>query len=347
MNDLIYGKIPPQAINIEESILGILLTQPNAMVQVSDILKPEMFYKDANILIYTVIDELHIKSYPIDIMTVSQELRNKGKLEEAGGVFYISELTNSEYGNIVYNSKIIVQKWMQREMIRISHETIKEAYEDITDVFDLIDKTSLQIVSISNRKQNNIKTVGYIKTKISKSILSGQPISECFSLGISGLDFMSKTFNVVAGYQGTGKTALMLTACKNLAKNKVKSGSVKVNGGLDKTGKGKDRIVERKPFGKRNNIWRFDTQKNSDHPAPFPEQLANDHIISWSNENDLIYDPFMGSGTTAKMAILNNRKYIGSEISEDYCKIIETRIKECGGLFFNSFQTELSNEAGP
>jgi DNA modification methylase len=128
--------------------------------------------------------------------------------------------------------------------------------------------------------------------------------------------------------------------------NKVKSGSVKVNGGLDKTGKGKDRIVERKPFGKRNNIWRFDTQKNSDHPAPFPEQLANDHIISWSNENDLIYDPFMGSGTTAKMAILNNRKYIGSEISGDYCKIIETRIKECGGLFFNSFQTELSNEAG-
>jgi len=82
------------------------------------------------------------------------------------------------------------------------------------------------------------------------------------------------------------------------------------------------------------------------HPAIFPEQLANDHIISWSNENDLVYDCFMGSGTTAKMAILNNRKYIGSEISEEYCKIIETRISECGGLFFNSFETELSNEAG-
>jgi len=87
-------------------------------------------------------------------------------------------------------------------------------------------------------------------------------------------------------------------------------------------------------------------KKEAEHPAIFPEQLANDHIISWSNEGDLIYDPFMGSGTTAKMAILNNRKYIGSEISKEYCKIIETRIKECGGLFFNSFQTELSNEAG-
>jgi DNA modification methylase len=102
----------------------------------------------------------------------------------------------------------------------------------------------------------------------------------------------------------------------------------------------------------KGNIWYLPRSSRSGdefsrkHPASFPEQLANDHIISWSNENDLIYDCFMGSGTTAKMAILNNRKYIGSEISEEYCKIIETRIKECGGLFFNSFETELSNEAG-
>ena len=109
--------------------------------------------------------------------------------------------------------------------------------------------------------------------------------------------------------------------------NKVKSGKVKVNGGLDKTGKGKDRIVERKPFGKRNNIWRFDTQKNSEHPAPFPEQLANDHIISWSNEGDLVYDCFMGSGTTAKMAIINKRKWIGSEMSSEYVDIANKRLK--------------------
>jgi DNA modification methylase len=65
-----------------------------------------------------------------------------------------------------------------------------------------------------------------------------------------------------------------------------------------------------------------------EHPAIFPEQLANDHIISWSNENDLIYDPFMGSGTTAKMCILNNRNWIGSEMSSEYCNIIEERIKK-------------------
>jgi len=108
--------------------------------------------------------------------------------------------------------------------------------------------------------------------------------------------------------------------------NKVKSGVVKVNGGLDKNGKGKTRMVSRKPYGKRNNIWRFDTQKGSDHPAPFPEILANDHIISWSNEGDTVFDPFMGSGTTGKMAKLNNRDFIGIEKVEEYFKIAQERI---------------------
>lgn len=78
----------------------------------------------------------------------------------------------------------------------------------------------------------------------------------------------------------------------------------------------------------RNNIWKYSTSFNdkTGHPAPFPEQLANDHIISWSNEDDLVYDPFMGSGTTAKIAMLNNRNYIGSEVSEEYCEIIKIRI---------------------
>jgi DNA modification methylase len=83
-------------------------------------------------------------------------------------------------------------------------------------------------------------------------------------------------------------------------------------------------------FGKRHNIWKINEVKNNTngkHPAPFPEQLANDHIISWSNENELIYDPFGGSGTTAKMALINKRKCIMSEISAKYCEIISQRVK--------------------
>ena len=91
----------------------------------------------------------------------------------------------------------------------------------------------------------------------------------------------------------------------------------------------RDEITETKMIKVKPNIW-FNNVSNTKfkHPAIFPEKLANDHIISWSNEGDLVYDPFMGSGTTAKMAILNNRNWIGSEISKEYCEIAEKRINE-------------------
>ena len=77
-----------------------------------------------------------------------------------------------------------------------------------------------------------------------------------------------------------------------------------------------------------SNVWEFAVGGNlTGHPAVFPEQLANDHIISWSNEGDIIYDPFAGSGTTGKMAILNKRKCIMSEISAEYCEIIKKRLE--------------------
>lgn len=88
-------------------------------------------------------------------------------------------------------------------------------------------------------------------------------------------------------------------------------------------------------YGRRTNVWEYLIGRGHsasdkiayEHPAIFPEKLAQDHIVSWSNEGDIVYDPFMGSGTTAKMAILNNRTYIGSELSDEYCKIAQRRIK--------------------
>ncbi len=107
--------------------------------------------------------------------------------------------------------------------------------------------------------------------------------------------------------------------------------------GVDKSGVGRrkidgtKKIEKRKPakeFSRRNNWWYIPPQKGKEHPAVFPEQLANDHIISWSNEGDIVFDPFMGSGTTGKMAKLNNRNYIGFEISKEYCDIAEERLKK-------------------
>lgn len=107
--------------------------------------------------------------------------------------------------------------------------------------------------------------------------------------------------------------------------------------GVDKSGVGRrktdgtKKIEKRKPakeFSRRNNWWYIPPQKGGEHPAVFPEQLANDHIISWSNEEDVVLDPFMGSGTTGKMAILNNRKFIGIELDDTYFQIAKKRIEE-------------------
>ena len=84
-------------------------------------------------------------------------------------------------------------------------------------------------------------------------------------------------------------------------------------------------------YGKRKNIWRYGVGGGkTGHPAVFPEELANDHIISWSNEGDIVLDPFSGSGTTHKMALLNNRRFIGFEISQEYIDIETQRLKDCG-----------------
>lgn len=96
-------------------------------------------------------------------------------------------------------------------------------------------------------------------------------------------------------------------------------------GHKDFSGKLKNPVPE---FSPRTNIWRYVTSFNGvKHPAPFPEKLASDHIITWSNEGDTVYDPFLGSGTTAKMALLNGRHFIGSEISKSYAEIAKQRIE--------------------
>lgn len=129
-----------------------------------------------------------------------------------------------------------------------------------------------------------------------------------------------KTFNEII----ENRTNIEKSVCKKDIMIRQKDGTFKkserINKGLVK---------------KKGNVWTYLNNSNStkdkiafEHPAIFPEQLANDHIISWSKENDLVYDPFMGSGTTAKMSILNNRNWIGSEISSEYCNIIEERVKK-------------------
>lgn len=126
-----------------------------------------------------------------------------------------------------------------------------------------------------------------------------------------------------------GKPKAMNFICdhKTTAGGRLQKKDACINKGKQQTGIG---TFVRKDFSRRTNIWRIPIGKNAEtegHPAPFPEQLAKDHILTWSNPNDIVLDPFMGSGTTAKMALLCKRRFIGFEISEEYCEIAERRIE--------------------
>ena len=146
-----HGRVPPQAVDLEEAVLGALMLEQNALTAVIDILKPEVFYKESHQLIYKAIHRLFAKSQPIDILTVTNELKSSGELELIGGAYFITQLTNrvASTANIEYHARIVTQKYIQRELIRISSDIIKDAFEDTTDVFELLDRAEKNLFSVS------------------------------------------------------------------------------------------------------------------------------------------------------------------------------------------------------
>ena len=145
------GKVPPQALDLEEAVLGALMLEKDAVNAVVDILKPESFYRESHKEIYNAVLELFSRQEPIDILTVTDRLRKNGTLQLAGGAYYITELTSkvNSAANIEYHARIITEKAIKRELIRVASEVHKEAYEDTTDVFDLLDKTEQSLFNIS------------------------------------------------------------------------------------------------------------------------------------------------------------------------------------------------------
>ncbi|MFN6114715.1 MAG: replicative DNA helicase, partial [Flavobacteriales bacterium] len=136
------GKLPPQAPELEQAVLGALMLERNAVNEAIDILQPESFYVEALKKIFDALLGLFRNDQPIDILTVTEELKRKGELDVVGGPFYISQLTNkvASSANVQYHARINSQKHILRELIRISAEMTRDAYDDTSDVFDLLDK---------------------------------------------------------------------------------------------------------------------------------------------------------------------------------------------------------------
>lgn len=222
------GKLPPQAVDLEEAVLGAMMLESHAVNSAIDILSTESFYRDAHQRIYGAIHDLFQKSEPIDILTVTAELKKRGELDMVGGPYYISQLTNrvASAANVEFHARIIAQKYIFRELIRISSDTIRDAYDETQDVFDLLDKTESELYDVTKgniRKSYESmsglmqKAMAHIDTvKNSDEGVSGVPT------GFDELDKITSGFQradmiVIAARPGMGKTAFVLSMARNIA----------------------------------------------------------------------------------------------------------------------------------
>lgn len=220
------GKMPPSAVDLEEAVLGALMLDSTALSKVIDILKPDTFYKDAHKNIYQAIFGLFHDSEPVDILTVVQRLKKEGLLEVSGGAFFITQLTNrvASAANVEMHSRIIVEKFLQRDLIRASTSTLQTAFEDTTDIFELLEKAEQELFSVS---QNNIR-----KNYESIRSLLGQAIKQIedsrdqkfqgIPSGFSRLDaitggWQNSDLILLGARSGMGKTSLMLALARNAA----------------------------------------------------------------------------------------------------------------------------------
>ncbi|MBE9467718.1 MAG: replicative DNA helicase [Bacteroidetes bacterium] len=222
------GKLPPQAIDIEQAILGALMLEKDAILSVIDILKPNSFYKDAHNKIFKAILDLSTNDKAIDILTVTEALRNSGELDEIGGPFYITQLTNrvASAAHIEYHARIVAQKFIQRELIRISSEIQKRAFDEGTDVVDLLDFSESELFKVAegNIKRETTKINIIIQLAIKKIEEASKREDGLVGVpsGFTNIDritsgWQNSNLIIIAARPSMGKTAFALTMARNIA----------------------------------------------------------------------------------------------------------------------------------
>ena len=224
----IQGRVQPQAIDFEEALLGAMMLEQNATGLVIDKLKPEMFYKEAHKLIFKAIHTVFNSVTPVDLLSVTAQLRKAKDLETVGGSYYLATLTNKvvSSANIEYYARIVSEKFIQRELITVSTETIRDAYDESTDVLKLLDDAETNLFNIAeqnfSRSHVDMKTLvqEFIKelneAKDNKQKLRGVPS------GFTDLDrvtggWQKSNLIILAARPGMGKTAFVLSMARNMA----------------------------------------------------------------------------------------------------------------------------------
>jgi replicative DNA helicase len=226
-----YGRVPPQAKEFEAAVLVSIMLEKNAYDVVNEILKPEAFYSDTNQRIFKSFQRLASKNLPIDLMTTVEELSINGELDLVGGAYGVSKLTNAvvSSANIEVHSRIILQKYLSRELIRVSSKMISKAYDESNDVFDLLNEAE---EGVSGLRMNNVKKhYKSLQSIMSDNInkledlrMAEETITGAYS-GFSELDMVTCGWQptdliILAARPSVGKTAFALTLAKNASRSK-------------------------------------------------------------------------------------------------------------------------------
>jgi replicative DNA helicase len=223
-----YGKVPPQAVELEEAVLGALMLEKEAVNDTLDILHPEHFYKDAHQQIFEAITYLFQNNQPVDILTVTQRLKQTGHLELVGGPFYIAQLTNrvASTANAEFHARIIAQKYVLRELIRISNQNIKNAFDETTDALELLNEAEKDLYSLAegNLKKGtlDVRYLVHDAIKHIEEISKKEGGISGVETGFSDLDEVTSGFQpsdmiILAARPGMGKTAFVLSMARNTA----------------------------------------------------------------------------------------------------------------------------------
>ncbi|TVZ55044.1 primary replicative DNA helicase [Lutibacter sp. Hel_I_33_5] len=221
------GKIPPQAVDLEEAVLGAMMIDKKGIDDVIDILHPDAFYDTKHQEIYAAIYELFQNSQPIDLLTVSNQLKKNAKLELAGGDFYLIRLTQkvASSAHIEFHSRIILQKYIQRKLISISSEIIENAYDETTDVFDLLDDAEGKLFEVTqgNLKKSSEGAGDLVKQALKKiQEIGNKEGMSGLATGFTKLDALTSGWQpsdliIIAARPGMGKTAFVISMAKNMA----------------------------------------------------------------------------------------------------------------------------------
>ena len=231
------GKLPPQDTDVEEAVLGAIMLETDAYSRVCDILKPECFYDPNNQKIYQAITDLAAHQRPIDMITVTDQLRNNGTLDEVGGALHISELTGRvvSASHVEYHARIVSQKYLARELISFSSEIQTKAFDDTQDVDDLMQLAEEKLFRIS---QNNLKKdVVQIRPVIEQAIKQIEEAKKRdnnmsgLATGFHELDrvtlgWQNSDLIIIAARPAMGKTAFGISMAKNMAGNYNTPGAV-------------------------------------------------------------------------------------------------------------------------